>query len=91
MLPGVNIIKPLDIAACFGIDRFKVGQGEWEMMTSNEKRLWVFPLSPPDFDYAKLDEYFGKLRQSEIEALKMQGDFGEHLDVGESREKKIQD
>ena len=47
------------------------------MTTSNDKHHWVLHLAPTASDGAKLDEYFGKLQNSEIEALQMQGDFGE--------------
>ena len=30
VLLRMNMVKKLDIAVCFGIDRFKVGQGEWK-------------------------------------------------------------
>ena len=70
LLPGMRIVKKLGAAGCFGSDRFKVGQGEWEMMTLNEKHHWVFPLALTACDYAKLDEYFGKLRKAEIDVLK---------------------
>ena len=51
------------------------------MMTFNEKHHWVFPLVPTSCDYAKLDDYFGKMQKSEIEAMQAQGDFGDHLEV----------
>ena len=49
------------------------------MMTFNEKHRLVFPLVSNSRDYAKLYEYFGKLRGSKIEVLQVQGDFGENL------------
>ena len=52
-----------------------LGRG-WEMMTSNDKHRWVFPLVPTACAYAKLGEYFGKLRKAEIEAHQLKGDFG---------------
>ena len=87
----MDIIKKLDIAVCFGSDRFQARQGEWEMMTSNGKHRWVFPLVPTDCAYAKLDEYFGKLRKAAIGDLQTQGDFRRHLEAGESRKAKIED
>ena len=65
----MQIVKKLGVAVCFAGDRFEVGQGEWEMMTSNGENHWVFPPAPTAFGYAKLGDYFGKLRKSEIEAL----------------------
>ena len=41
------------------------------MVTFNEKHHWAFPLVPSSCDYAKLGEYFGKLRNAEIEAMQM--------------------
>ena len=72
LLPGMDIIRKLDIAVRFGGAQFKVGQSEWEMTTFHEKYHWVFPLVPSDCDYAKLNEYFGKLQNSEIEVLQVQ-------------------
>ena len=43
-------------------------------MAFNEKHHWVFSLVPTACDYAKLSEYFGKLRGLDIEALQVQGD-----------------
>ena len=51
------------------------------MVTFNDNHRWVFPLAPTACDYAKLDGYFGKLRNAEISALQMQGYFGEYLDL----------
>ena len=59
LLLGMNIVKKLDIAVCFGGDRFQFGQGGvWGMMTFNRKHRRVFPLVPTACDYAKLDGYF---------------------------------
>ena len=46
------------------------------MMTFSGKHNTVFHLAPTACAYSKLDEYFGKLRKAEIEALQTQGDFG---------------
>ena len=35
LLSGMHFVKKLGAAVCFGGERFKVGQGEWDMMTSN--------------------------------------------------------
>ena len=69
LLSGLDIISKLDIGVEFGRRRFRVGRGELEMLTFNEKLHWVFPLVPTDCAYAKLDGYIGKLQKSEIEAL----------------------
>ena len=45
-LPEMNIVRALDIAVCFGIARFKDGQGSCEMVTFNGNRHWVFPHDP---------------------------------------------
>ena len=79
LLPGLGIVKKLDIGVCFGRDRAQVGQGEWGMMTFNEKHYWVFPLVPSACDYPKLDGYFGKFLNAEISALQAQGNSGGHL------------
>ena len=81
LLSGMHIVKKLVAHVCFGSDRYKVGQGEWEMMTFNENHHWVFHPIPTDCACAKLDEYFGKLRKAEIGALQMKGDFGGNLAV----------
>ena len=44
-------------------------------MAFNGENRWVFPLVPTSSAYAKLNEYFGKLQDSEIEVLKSQWDF----------------
>ena len=75
LLAGAHIVKKLGAHVCFGCDRFKVGQGGWEMMRCNDNRHWVFHLAPTACAYAKLDGYSGKLRKAEIGALQMQGDF----------------
>ena len=64
LLSGMHIVKKLGVVVCFGSDRFNVGQGEWKMATSDEKHRWVCPLGPTSIDGAKLDEYFGKLREA---------------------------
>ena len=51
------------------------------MMTFNEKHHWVFPLVPTACDYAKLNEHFGPLQNSQIEVLQSQVDFGGNLSV----------
>ena len=53
------------------------------MMTPNVKNRWVFPLAPDDCCYAKLNEYFGKLRDAKIEVPQEQGDFGDDISVRE--------
>ena len=60
------------------------------MMTSNDKHRWVFPLVPTACAYAKLGEYFGKLRKAEIDVMQMQGGFGEHSEVGKVATSKNQ-
>ena len=62
LLLGMGIVKKLDLAVNFENNQFKFGQCEWEMMTFNEKHRWAFPLVPTACGYAKLNEYFGKLR-----------------------------
>ena len=63
----MDIIKKLDLTVNFGSHQLNVGQSEWEMMTFNEKNHWVLPLVPTACAYAKLNEYFAKLRGLEIE------------------------
>ena len=46
LLPGLDIVRKLDITVVFGIDHFRVGHGELEMVTCNEKHQWVLPLPP---------------------------------------------
>ena len=79
--PGMDIIKKLDSALDSGGNQFKDGQSEWAMATFNEKHRWVWPLVPTACAYAKLSEYFGKLRGFGIEVPKAQGDFGWNLSV----------
>ena len=76
VLSGMRIIKKLDSTVNFGCNQFKVGQSAWKTMTFNGKNRWVFPLVPTACAYAKLGEYFGKLRGSVIEVPQAQGDFG---------------
>ena len=83
LLSGMDIVRKLDIAVRFRGDQFKVGQSEWEMMTFNAKNRWVFPLVPTSCAYDKLNEYFRKLRNSKIEAMQAQGDFGGNLSAME--------
>ena len=78
----------LDIVVCFEGGQFKVGQSEWEMMTFNEKHHLVSPLVPTACACAKLYEYLGKLRNSKIEVLQAQGDFGEIYQHGKRYGKK---
>ena len=58
--------------------------------TSNEKNRWVLPLAPTDCAYAKLNEYFGKLRGAVTEVLQSMGDFGGKLSVREVSRPKEQ-
>ena len=64
LLSGMGIIKKLDSALNFGSNQIKVGKSESGMKAFNEKSRWVFPLVPTACSYAKLIEYFGKLRIS---------------------------
>ena len=82
--------REVGVAVCFGIGRFKVGQGECEMMTSDENHHLVFPLVTTACDYTKLDEYFGELRKAEIEVMQTQGDFVGNLAVREVARTKNQ-
>ena len=61
----MDIVKGLDLAVNFRGGQFKVRQNEWGMMTFCGKHRWVFPLVPTACAYAKLNEYFGKLRDAE--------------------------
>ena len=79
LLLGMNIVRELYATLSFGGDRFRVGHGACEMMTSNEKSRWLFPLFPTACACAKLNGYLGKLRNSEIDVLQSQGDFGENV------------
>ena len=81
LLPGLYIIKKLDIGICIGSDRFQVGQGEWIMVTFNGERRRVFPLVPTACPCKKSDGYFGKLPNAKITYLQAQVDFGDHLEV----------
>ena len=49
------------------------------MMTFNEKRRWVFSLVPTACSYAKLNGYFGKFRDAELEVPHAPGDFGGYV------------
>ena len=62
LLLGLDIVRELDITVVFGSDHFRVGKGELEMMTYNEKHHWVLPLVPTACDYAKLGGYFGNCK-----------------------------
>ena len=88
LLSGMHIVKKLGAQLCFGIDRFKVGHCECEMMAFNEKHHWVFPLAPTACDYSKFDEYLGKLREAEIDVTQTQGDLGGNLAVRKVSETK---
>ena len=77
----MDIIRKLRLTVDFGGERFQVGQGEWEGMTSNDKHRWVFPLVPTACAYAKLDDYFRKMQKKQIEVLQTQGDFSETQEV----------
>ena len=81
LLLCLDIVKKLDITVVFGCDHFRVGQGELEMMTYNEKHHWVFPLFPTACAYAKLGDYFWEMRKGQIEVLHVRGDFGRHSEV----------
>ena len=89
LLLGMNIVRKLDIAVSLGGDQFKVGQGEWDMMTFKEKKHCVFPPAPTSCAYTKLNEYFGKLQNSELGVLKTQGGFGEIRLFGQLLGRKI--
>ena len=90
LLPRLCIVRKLDVRVFFGRNRFHVGQGEWEMMTFNEKHRCVFPLAPTACDYAKLDEYFREMQNEQIVALQVQGNFGDHSDVRKVTKSKSQ-
>ena len=73
LLLGMDIVKKLAWAVNFRGHQFKVGPSEWGMMTVHEKHRWVSPLAPTAFAYTKLNGYFGKFRDAEIEFLHAQG------------------
>ena len=58
------------------------------MMTSNEKRLRLFPRVPIACAYAKFGGYFGKLQKLVIEAMQVQGDSGDHSEVRKATKTK---
>ena len=60
------------------------------MVTFNEKRHWVLHPAPTSCAYSKLDDYFGKLRKSEIEAMQIQGYFGGNAAVRKVAKTKTQ-
>ena len=62
LLAGMDIVKKMDSPVSFGRNKFKAWQSEWAMVTSNGKPRRLLPLFPTSCDYAKLNEYFGKLR-----------------------------
>ena len=76
LLPGLDIIRTLDIGVEFGRKRFRVGRGELEMMAFNEKHHWVFHLPPTACDYAKLGDYFGKCENRKLRPSKRRGILG---------------
>ena len=60
------------------------------MVTYSEKHHWVFPLVPTDCAYTKLNDYFWKIKQEQIE---VRGDFGDHSEVRKvtkSKSRKLQ-
>ena len=83
LLSGMGITEKMDSAVNSGRNQCKFGQSEWGMVTFNGKHRVVFPLFPTDCAYDKLNEYFGKSRDSEIEVLQVRGDFGWDLSARE--------
>ena len=45
-------------------------------MTRSVKKPWVSPLPPTARGYTKLEEYFAKMRNGDLEVLATQSDFG---------------
>ena len=78
----MRIVRKLGAQVNFGGDKFKGGQGAWDMVAFNEKRRWVFPLVQTACSYDKLNGYFGKLRNSQMGVLQTQGRFGENSAAG---------
>ena len=72
LLLRLDIVRKLDITVVFGSDHFRVGQGELEMMTYNEKHRWVCHLVPTACDYAKLNDYFWKMQNGQIDVSQVQ-------------------
>ena len=83
LLSGMDTIRKIDIAVLLGGGPFKVGQSEWGTMAFNGNRRSACPLFPTDCAYDKLNRYIGELRNSKIEAIQAQGDFGWNLPVRE--------
>ena len=71
----MDTIRKLQLTVDFRSERFQVGQGEWEAMTFNDERHWVFPLVPNACAYAKLDDYFREMQNKQIEVLQTQWGF----------------
>ena len=90
LISGMGIIRKPDLEVNFGSNKFKVGQIEWEMMTFNGNH-WVFPSVPTACPCAKLNEYFAKLLESEIEVPQVQGDFGWNFSPLEVLRRNIND
>ena len=61
LLLGIRIIGQLIITVGFGKREFHIGHGEWQVVTRNEK-IDGYPLVPTARGYAKLGEYFAKLK-----------------------------
>ena len=45
-------------------------------MTRNKQNQWVYPLSPTGRCYTKLEAYFPKIQNCDLEVMATQADFG---------------
>ena len=86
----MHIVKKLGAHVCVGSDRFKVGQGEWEMMTFNETHRWIFPWSQLIALTLNWMSILGELRKAEIEVLQMREILVGIWRLGKLRNPKIE-
>ena len=68
LILGTDVISKLDMGGNFKMDKFKIGQCVWEVVTYNDKNLRLSPLSPHARGFAKSDGY---LREMSTRALAM--------------------
>ena len=65
--PGTGIITKMRITDDSGRRNFHDGQGGWGAVTRNGGNRWVFPLSPTARGFTKLEEYFAKMGNCDLE------------------------
>ena len=77
----IGIITKLRITVDVGQRNIHVSHGGWRVMTRSGWNRLVCPLAPTARGYTKLEEYFAKMGNSDLDVLSTRADFSDISDA----------